>query len=179
MIVFFVLVFLYSLFLLLFLISISLPFCKALWITTVYEMCYIKFALPYQASQILTCEFLLNMQLYYRSLAWIVLVMVVEYSWSEWKPRRSDFKKICSSLTPLHYPLRSAHTLILSNCCCHDFQNNLAAGMGQILLLGSSFGPRPPVADSYFMEMLISFSSRTWHLPTLPKIPKAGSMIMV
>ncbi len=29
------------------------------------------------------------------------------------------------------------------------------------------------------MEMLISFSSRTWHLPTLPKVPKAGSMTMV
>ncbi len=28
------------------------------------------------------------------------------------------------------------------------------------------------------MEMLISFSSRTWHLPTLPKVPKAGSMTM-
>ncbi len=30
-----------------------------------------------------------------------------------------------------------------------------------------------------FMEMLILFSSRTWHLPTLPKVPKAGSMTMV
>ncbi len=30
-----------------------------------------------------------------------------------------------------------------------------------------------------FMEMLISFSSRTWHLPTLPKVPKAGSMTTV
>ncbi len=30
-----------------------------------------------------------------------------------------------------------------------------------------------------FMEMLISFYSRTWHLPTLPKVPKAGSMTMV
>ncbi len=30
-----------------------------------------------------------------------------------------------------------------------------------------------------FMEMLISFSSRTWHLPTLPKVPKAGSMTIV
>ncbi len=30
-----------------------------------------------------------------------------------------------------------------------------------------------------FMEMLISFSSWTWHLPTLPKVPKAGSMTMV
>ncbi len=30
-----------------------------------------------------------------------------------------------------------------------------------------------------FMEMLISFSSRTWHLPTLTKAPKAGSMTMV
>ncbi len=30
-----------------------------------------------------------------------------------------------------------------------------------------------------FMEMLISFSRRTWHLPTLPKVPKAGSMTMV
>ncbi len=25
------------------------------------------------------------------------------------------------------------------------------------------------------MEMLILFSSRTWHLPTLPKVPKAHS----
>ncbi len=32
-----------------------------------------------------------------------------------------------------------------------------------------------PSAD----KMLISFSSRTWHLPTLPKVPKAGSMTMV
>ncbi len=30
-----------------------------------------------------------------------------------------------------------------------------------------------------FMEMLISFSSRTCHLPTLPKVPKAGSVTMV
>jgi len=30
-----------------------------------------------------------------------------------------------------------------------------------------------------FMKMLISFSSRTWHLPTLPKVPKAGSMTML
>ncbi len=30
-----------------------------------------------------------------------------------------------------------------------------------------------------FMEMLISFSSRAWHLPTLPEVPKAGSMTMV
>ncbi len=30
-----------------------------------------------------------------------------------------------------------------------------------------------------FMEMLISFSNRIWHLPTLPKVPKAGSMTMV
>ncbi len=29
-----------------------------------------------------------------------------------------------------------------------------------------------------FMEMLISFSSRTWHVHTLPKAPKAGSMTM-
>ncbi len=29
-----------------------------------------------------------------------------------------------------------------------------------------------------FMEMLISFYSRTWHLPTLPKVPKVGSMTM-
>ncbi len=29
------------------------------------------------------------------------------------------------------------------------------------------------------MEMLISFSSRTWHLHTLPKVPKAGSMTMM
>ncbi len=32
---------------------------------------------------------------------------------------------------------------------------------------------------SSFMEMLISFSSRTWHLPTLPKVSKTGSMTMV
>ncbi len=30
-----------------------------------------------------------------------------------------------------------------------------------------------------FMEKLISFSSRTWHLHTLPKVPKADSMTMV
>ncbi len=29
-----------------------------------------------------------------------------------------------------------------------------------------------------FMKMLILFSSRTWHMPTLPKVPKAGSMTM-
>ncbi len=29
-----------------------------------------------------------------------------------------------------------------------------------------------------FMEMLISFSSRTWHLPALPTVPKACSMTM-
>ncbi len=29
-----------------------------------------------------------------------------------------------------------------------------------------------------FMKMLISFSSRTWHLPTLPKLTKAGLMTM-
>ncbi len=29
------------------------------------------------------------------------------------------------------------------------------------------------------MEMLISFSNRIWHLPALPKVPKAGSMTMV
>ncbi len=29
------------------------------------------------------------------------------------------------------------------------------------------------------MEMQISFSSRTWYLPTLTKVPKAGSMTMV
>ncbi len=35
-----------------------------------------------------------------------------------------------------------------------------------------------PSADKIY-EMLTSFSSRTWHLPTLPKVPKAGSMAMV
>ncbi len=35
-----------------------------------------------------------------------------------------------------------------------------------------------PSAES-FMEMLISFSSKTWHLPTQPKVPKAGSMTMM
>ncbi len=29
------------------------------------------------------------------------------------------------------------------------------------------------------MEMMILFSIRTWHLPTLPKVPKAGSMTML
>ncbi len=37
----------------------------------------------------------------------------------------------------------------------------------------------PSWKETSFMEMLISFSSRTWHLPTLPKVPKAGSMTMV
>ncbi len=35
-----------------------------------------------------------------------------------------------------------------------------------------------PSADQH-LKMLISFSSRTWHLPTLTKVPKAGSMTMV
>ncbi len=30
-----------------------------------------------------------------------------------------------------------------------------------------------------FLKMLMSFSSRIWHLPTLPKAPKVGSMTMV
>ncbi len=30
-----------------------------------------------------------------------------------------------------------------------------------------------------FLNILISFSSRIWHLPTLPKAPKVGSMTMV
>ncbi len=30
-----------------------------------------------------------------------------------------------------------------------------------------------------FLKMLISFSSRIWHLPTLPKAPKVGEMTMV
>ncbi len=30
-----------------------------------------------------------------------------------------------------------------------------------------------------FLKLLISFSSRIWHLPTLPKAPKVGSMTMV
>ncbi len=42
-----------------------------------------------------------------------------------------------------------------------------------------SFGNKVPESGGTFMEMLISFSSRTWHLPTLPKIPKAGSVTMV
>ncbi len=35
-----------------------------------------------------------------------------------------------------------------------------------------------PSADKLY-EMLVSFSSRTWHLPTLPKVSKADSMTMV
>ncbi len=31
-----------------------------------------------------------------------------------------------------------------------------------------------PSADQFFLKMLISFSSRIWHLPTLPKAPKVG-----
>ncbi len=47
---------------------------------------------------------------------------VVERSRNEWKPRRSDFKKIRSSLQSESHrstPLRS-HTLIVSNRFCHD-----------------------------------------------------------
>ncbi len=36
-----------------------------------------------------------------------------------------------------------------------------------------------PLLLTSFTEMLILFSSRTWHLPTLPKVPKAGSMTKV
>ncbi|KAJ7324971.1 hypothetical protein JRQ81_017991, partial [Phrynocephalus forsythii] len=34
------------------------------------------------------------------------------------------------------------------------------------------------VKQTSFMGMLTSFFSRTWHLPTLPKVPKPGSMTM-
>lgn len=35
-----------------------------------------------------------------------------------------------------------------------------------------------PSAD-IFMEMLIKFFSRTWHQPTLPHVPNAGSVTMM
>ncbi len=57
-----------------------------------------------------------------------------------------------------------------------------SAGVGQLCFLKST------VNAAIYQELLehfmlpsanISFSSRTWHLPTLPKVPKAGSMTMV
>ncbi len=66
----------------------------------------------------------------------------------------------------------SCHLLVLVHCVfwVHSQRSHLPGNFRALpcfLLLTS------------FMEMLISFSSRTWHLPTLPKVPKAGSMTMV
>ncbi len=36
-----------------------------------------------------------------------------------------------------------------------------------------------PSADKLYGDADLFFSSRTWHLPTLPKVQKAGSMTMV
>ncbi len=63
-----------------------------------------------------------------------------------------------------------------------------SAGVGPLCFLKSSQRSQLPGnfralhASSCWQalkNMLISFSSRTWHLPTLPKIQKAGSMTMV
>ncbi len=82
------------------------------------------------------------MQLNLGSLTWIVLVMVVERSWNEWKPRRSDFYKIRSLLQSKSHALRS-HTLIVSNCYCHDrFISEPSA-------FKSSVCGRGPVADHW------------------------------
>ncbi len=64
------------------------------------------------------------------------------------------------------------HLLVLVNCVfwAHSQRSHLPGNFRALpcfLLLTS------------FMEVLISFSSRTWHLPTLPNVPKAGSMTMV
>ncbi len=64
------------------------------------------------------------------------------------------------------------HLLVLVHCVfwVHSQRSHLSGNFRALpcfLLLTS------------FMEMLISFSSRTWHLPTLPKVLKAGSMTMV
>ncbi len=61
------------------------------------------------------------------------------------------------------------HLLVLVHCV---FSSPVNAAIYQEIL--EHF-----MLPSSFMEMLISFPSRTWHLPTLPKVPKAGSMTMV
>ncbi len=63
------------------------------------------------------------------------------------------------------------HLLVLVHCVSevHSQRSHLPGNLEHFML---------PSADK-LMEMLISFSSRTWHLPTLPKVPKAGSMTMV
>ncbi len=55
------------------------------------------------------------------------------------------------------------------------------AGVGPLCFLKSTVNAAicQEILLTSFMEMLISFSTRTWHLPTLPKVPKAGSMTMV
>ncbi len=54
-------------------------------------------------------------------------------------------------------------------CPLHFFKTNVTAPVYQILLNTSCF-----LLLTSFLKMLISFSSRIWHLPTLPKAPKVG-----
>ncbi len=59
-----------------------------------------------------------------------------------------------------------------------------SAGVGPLCFLKSTVNAASTSTSCFllltsFMEMLISFSSRTWHLHTLPKVPKAGSMTTV
>ncbi len=58
------------------------------------------------------------------------------------------------------------HLLVLVQCFLKSTVN--AAIYQEIFSSTSCF-----LLLTSFMEMLISFSSRTWHLPTLPKVPKS------
>ncbi len=57
--------------------------------------------------------------------------VVVECSWSEWKPRRSDFKKSASRSSQIHTaPLRAPLTYSAEDRWCED-----PIGISQFLLL--------------------------------------------
>ncbi len=59
-----------------------------------------------------------------------------------------------------------------------------SAGVGPLCFLKSTVNAAiyQEILEHFMLpsaDKLISFSSRIWHLPTLPKVPKAGSMTMV
>ncbi len=65
---------------------------------------------------------------------------VVERSWSEWKSRHSNLKAASRSIHNHTAPLQAPVTGWQIYFRTSHYQNNLAAGMGQILLL-ARFGP--------------------------------------
>ncbi len=69
-----------------------------------------------------------------------------------------------------------------TSCTCNVAGAMSSAGVGPLffenqrhcILLPRNFGALHALLLTSFLKMLFSFSSRIWHLPTLPKAPKDG-----